>query len=61
MIQTATLVAISVQELRRLITHLQTARPPDLSIRWLWSIWRRHHQAEAKRAHYRKRNIKLQL
>ncbi len=36
MIQTATLVAISVQELRRLITHLQTARPPDLSFRWMW-------------------------
>jgi hypothetical protein len=61
MIQTATLVAISVQELRRLITHLQTARPPDLSFRWMWSIWRRHHQAEAKRAHSRKTDIKLQL
>jgi hypothetical protein len=31
MIQTATLVAICVQELRRLITNLQTARPPDLN------------------------------
>jgi hypothetical protein len=61
MIQTATLVAISVQELRRLITHLQTARLQDLSFRWMWSIWRRHHQAEAKRAHSRKTNIKLQL
>jgi len=28
MIQTATLVAISVQELRRRITHLQTDRTP---------------------------------
>jgi hypothetical protein len=61
MIQTATLVAISVRELRRLIAHLQTARPPDLSFRWMWSIWRRHHQAEAKRAHYRQRDTKLQL
>ena len=44
-------------ELRRLVTHLQTARPPDLSFRWMWSIWRRHHQAEAKRAHSRKTDI----
>jgi hypothetical protein len=32
MIQTATLVAISVQELRRLITHLQTATPAGLEL-----------------------------
>lgn len=61
MIQAVTLVAISVQELRRLITYLQTARPPDLRFRWKWSIWRRRHQAEAKRAHYRKRANQLQL
>jgi hypothetical protein len=61
MIQTATLVAISVQELRRLIIHLQNAHPPNMSFRWAWSIWRRRHQAEAKRAHYRKQTIKLQL
>src|SRR6202040_248618 len=58
MIQTATLVAISVQELRRLITHLQTARPPDLSFRWMWSIWRRRSvthdmsQIDLLRRHY---------
>jgi hypothetical protein len=39
--QAATLIAISVQELRRLIAHLQTTRPPDMSFRWMWSIWRR--------------------
>jgi len=55
------LVAISVQELRRLIVHLRSRRPPDLSFRWNWSIWRRHHQAEAKRAHYRRRGHQLQL
>jgi hypothetical protein len=55
MIQTATHVAISVQELRRLITHLQAGRPKDMSFRWTWLIWRRCHQLEAKRAHYRKR------
>jgi len=55
------LVAISVQELRRLVVHLRSSRPPDLSFRWNWSIWRRHHQAEAKRAHYRTRTLYLQL
>jgi len=55
------LVAISVQELRRLIVHLRSRRPPDLTFRWKWSIWRRHHQAEAKRAHYKWRTKYLQL
>jgi hypothetical protein len=55
------LVAISVQELRRLIVHLRSRRPPDLNFRWNWSIWRRHHQAGAKRAHYRRRIRYLQL
>jgi hypothetical protein len=55
------LVAISVQELRRLIVHLRSRRPPDLNFCWNWSIWRRHHQAEAKRAHYRRRTRQLQL
>jgi hypothetical protein len=55
------LVAISVQELRRLIVHLRSRRPPDLDFRWNWSIWRRHHQAQAQRAHYRRRANQLQL
>ena len=29
--------------------------------RWHWSIWRRHHQAKAKQAPYRKRGAKVQL
>lgn len=57
--KTATIVAISVQELRRLIAHLHNARPADMSFHWAWSIWRRRHQAQAKRAHYRKRRIGL--
>ena len=61
MIHTATLVAISVQELRRLITHIQTARPPDMGFRCAWSIWRRRHQANAKRAHYRQFTMQLRL
>jgi hypothetical protein len=61
MTNAATLVAISVQELRRLITHLQSMHPPDVSFRWMWSIWRRRHQAIAKRCHYRKRMSQIQL
>jgi len=61
MIKTATLVAISIQELRRLIAYLQRRRPPGMRFHWTWSIWRRRHQAEAKRAHYRKRMQQLQL
>jgi hypothetical protein len=60
MIETALFVAISVQELRRLIAHLMRPRPTDTSFHWYWSFWRRHHQAEAKRAHYKKRGVKLQ-
>jgi hypothetical protein len=55
------LVAISVQELRRLIVHLRSRQPPDLDFHWNWSIWRRHHQTQAKRAHYRRRTYQLQL
>jgi hypothetical protein len=57
----AILVAISVQELRRLISRLRSTRPPGVNFRWNWSIWKRHHQAEARRAHYRKRTVQLQL
>jgi hypothetical protein len=59
MIETAVFVAMSVQELRRLIAHLQRRRPTDMRFYWDWSFWRRHHQAEAKRAHYGKRGVKL--
>jgi hypothetical protein len=59
MIETVAFVAMSVQELRRLITHLQRRRPVGMRFHWHWSFWRRHHQAEAKRAHYRKRGANL--
>jgi hypothetical protein len=47
-----------VQELRRLITHLQKRQPADLNFHLAWSFWRRHHQAKAKHAHYQKRGAK---
>jgi hypothetical protein len=60
--ETVTLVAISVQELRRLIAHLQKQHPPAImSFHWAWSIWRRRHQSMAKCAHYRRRAQQLQL
>lgn len=39
--ETVTLGAISVQELRRLIVHLQKQHPPRMSFHWAWPIWRR--------------------
>jgi hypothetical protein len=58
MLETALLVAISVQELRMLIAHLLAHRPVDASFHWHWSFRRRHRQAEIRRAHYRKRRAK---
>jgi hypothetical protein len=55
LIETALFVAMSVQELRRLIAHMQRRQPFAMHFHWYWSLWRRHHQAEAKRAHYKKR------
>jgi len=50
-------VALSVGELRRLIT---AAHQPDnngytAAIRWSW--WRRRHQATARRSHYKRRDL----
>ncbi len=61
MIEAARLVAISVQELRKLLTHLQKQHSSDMHFHWHWSIWRRRHQAGAKHAHYQKRTSQLQL
>ncbi|MGQ0445936.1 MAG: hypothetical protein ACT4O2_12630 [Beijerinckiaceae bacterium] len=61
MAKAAALLAISVQELRRLVAHLQSAHPPVICFRWAWPIWRRRHQATAKRRHSKKRMWKLQL
>src|SRR5271165_2552866 len=44
----------------RLLPHAD-ASASDIGFRWAWSIWRRPHQANAKRAHYRKFTMQLQL
>jgi hypothetical protein len=32
-----------------------------LNFHWAWSFWRRHHQANAKHAHYKKRGAKWEF
>jgi hypothetical protein len=50
------LVALSVGELRRLITADQHLTQPDRTIAIRWSWWRRRHQATARRSHYKRRD-----
>lgn len=41
LIETTTLfVALSVQELRRLVVNLQRRRPASMAFHWAWSFWR---------------------
>jgi hypothetical protein len=53
-------VPVSVPELRRLFTRLvfSLCHLPDFI--WHWSLWRRHKQWLAKRAHYKKRGLMLE-
>jgi len=51
----------SIPEIRHLLTRLSVKAIPDLAFVWDWSRWRRQHQAEAAKAHYRKRSIDMQL
>jgi hypothetical protein len=55
------LVALSVAELRRLLAHLVWRPPVDPAFTLAWSIWRRHHQATARRTHYQQQRRKLRL
>ena len=53
------LLPLTVPEGRRLLW--QVLRPPraaDGQV-WQWSWWRRHHQAVAKRSHYKRRLARL--
>jgi hypothetical protein len=51
---------LTVAEIRRLLRRLVLVRRPP---RWeevlSWSLWRRHHQAVAKRSHYKRRDVLL--
>jgi hypothetical protein len=49
------LVVLSVPEIRRLLAALVHPPRADVAFRLGWSIWRRRHQARARRAHYQQR------
>jgi hypothetical protein len=55
------LVALTVPELRRLLVRLQWHPVPDLAFTLGWSLWRRRHQATARRFHYQQQRNKLRL
>jgi hypothetical protein len=54
---TSELLPLTVPEVRRLLFAL-VWQPPPLAAQILhWSAWRRRHQAQAKRAHIRRRQL----
>ena len=55
------LVALSVAELRRLLACLAWRPPIDPVFTLAWSLWRRRHQATARRTHYQQQRKKLRL
>jgi hypothetical protein len=55
------LVTLSVAELRRLLAHLVWRPPSRPGVHLAWSVWRRRHQATARRTHYQQQRRKLRL
>jgi hypothetical protein len=55
------LVTLTVPELRRLLVRLVWPPPRSPALTLAWSVWRRRHQATARRAHYQRQRIKLRL
>ena len=53
-------IRLTVNEIRRLINVLVITPTPGINHRLRWSLWRRRHQARARRAHYTRR-LRLQL
>ena len=49
------LVALSAREARRLLSRLAWPPATDPARVWAWSVWRRRHQARARRAHQQRR------
>lgn len=54
------MIALTVNEIRRLINMLVIQPIRDLAHRLRWSTWRRRHQARARQAHYARR-LRLEL
>jgi len=50
---------LTVPEVRRLLWQMLRLPLPDDMFVWAWSRWRRHHQAMAKRCHYKRRRALL--
>ena len=55
------LVALTVAELRRLLVRLVWRQAADPAFTLGWSVWRRRHQATARRTHYQQQRRKLRL
>ena len=55
------LVTLTVPELRRLLLGLAWPPPRDPALTLGWSVWRRRHQATARRCHYQRQRNKLRL
>jgi hypothetical protein len=55
------LVALTAPELRRLLVRLAWRPSADPSFTLGWSVWRRRHQARARRCHYQRQRTKLRL
>jgi hypothetical protein len=55
------LVALTVAELRRLLARLVWPAVVEPVFTLAWSVWRRRHQATARRIHYQQQRAKLRL
>ncbi|MDQ5852503.1 MAG: hypothetical protein M3380_10630 [Chloroflexota bacterium] len=53
------LIPVTVPEVRRLLIALVWGTPPSVEQTLNWSIWRRRHQARARRCHYKRRRARL--
>jgi len=51
----AELLPLSVPEIRRLLAALVWGLTPDPNRVLRWSLWRRRHQARARRSHWQQR------
>ena len=49
------LIPMTVPEVRRLLTRLVWTANHPAELVLSWSLWRRHHQAQARRCHYQRR------
>jgi hypothetical protein len=55
----ADMIALTVPEFRRLASALIINPTADIEPIMTWSNWRRRHQARARRAHYKRRDVPI--